>query len=169
MMYHRCFCHYYEGILLFIRRALLGILTNLHKFNTKWRASNTFEAHSGGPQMYYGLTIWGHTSNANVMKIQRFQNRSARICTQYLNYDISNATRIHNLRWLNVLERREFLTGVLMYKCVTDHAPKYLSDLFTETRFVHNKNTRNVHNQYLCMYTLCTYKLLQKFSQCIWS
>ena len=21
-------------------------------FNTKWRASNTFEAHSGGPQMY---------------------------------------------------------------------------------------------------------------------
>ena len=99
----------------------------------------------------YGLTIWGHTSNANVMKIQRFQNRSARICTQYFNHDISSATLIHNLRWLNVLERREFLTGVQIYKCMTDQAPNYLSDLFTETRFVHNKNTRNVHNQYLCI------------------
>ena len=28
---------------------LLQICIN---FNTKWRASNTFEAHSGGPQMY---------------------------------------------------------------------------------------------------------------------
>ena len=53
--------------------------------------------------------------------------------------------------WLNVLERREFLTEVLMYKCMTDQAPNYLSDLFTETRFVHNKNTRNIHNQYLCI------------------
>ena len=87
----------------------------------------------------YGLTIWGHTSNANVMKIQRFQNRFTRICTQYFNHDISSATLIHNLRWLNVLERSEFLTGVLMYKCMTDQAPNYLSDLFTETRFVHNR------------------------------
>ena len=34
---------------------------------------------------------------------------------------------------------------------MTDQASNYLSDLFTETRFVHNKNTRNVHNQYLCI------------------
>ena len=38
-----------------------------------------------------------------------------------------------------------------MYKCMTDQAPNYLSDLFTETRFIQNINTRNVHNQYLCI------------------
>ena len=110
----------------------------------------------------YGLTIWGHTSNGNVLKIQRFQNRSARICTRYFNYDISSATLIRNLRWLNVLERREFSAGVLMYKCVTDHAPKYLSDLFTETRFVRNKNTSYIHNQYLCIYPGIKYPLISE-------
>ena len=97
----------------------------------------------------YGLTIWGHTANGNVMKIQHFQNRSAKIYTQYFNYDISSATLIHNLRWLCILERREIVTEVLMYKCMTGQESNYLSDLFTETRFLQNKNTKNVHKQYL--------------------
>jgi hypothetical protein len=92
----------------------------------------------------YGLTIWGHTSNSNILRIQRFQNRAARICTQCFDYNVSSFCLINELGWLTVTERMEYLTGILMYKCMTGLAPNYLSDLFTETIYVHDINTRNV-------------------------
>ena len=97
----------------------------------------------------YSLTIWGHTSSINIKKIPRFQNRATRICTQNFNYDIPSITLIHNLGWLNVIQRREYLTGLLMFKCRSCDAPNYLSDLFVETMFVHNRTTRTTNDHLL--------------------
>ena len=52
-LYKKCvYAPIWKLVLLFIWQALLGILTNCINFNTKWRASSTFKAHSGGSQMY---------------------------------------------------------------------------------------------------------------------
>ena len=55
-------------------------------------------------------------------KYEGFQNRAARICTQNFNYDIPRITLIHNLGWLNVIQRRKYLTGLLMFKCKSSGA-----------------------------------------------
>ena len=57
----------------------------------------------------YGLTIWGHTSVNNLLAIQRFQNRAARICTGCYDHDVESSVLIKSLSWLNVKERCDFL------------------------------------------------------------
>ena len=94
----------------------------------------------------YGLTIWGQTSQHNLLRIQKFQNRAARICTGYFDHNISSLVLIRQLRWLTVKERRDFLTAVLMFKCTNNTAPNYLCDMFTYVSDVHNVNTRNTNN-----------------------
>ena len=91
----------------------------------------------------YGLTVWGHTSCNNLMMIQRFQNRAARICTGCFDHEIQSNILIKSLTWLNVKERCDFLTGILMYKCMHNIAPNYLCDLFTFSIDMHSANTRN--------------------------
>ena len=94
----------------------------------------------------YGLTIWGQTSQHNLLCIQKFQNRAARICTGYFDHNISSLVLIRQLCWLTVKERRDFLTAVLMFKCINNTAPNYLCDMFTYVSDVHNVNTRNTNN-----------------------
>ena len=66
----------------------------------------------------YGLTLWGHTSNSNINKVQKFQNRAARICTQCFDYTISSSELLLDLGWLNNVKRRDFLTCILIFKCM---------------------------------------------------
>ena len=49
---------------------------------------------------------------------------------------------IRDLKWQTVSERRDFLTGVLMYKCVNGSAPNYLSDGLVHTGQMHEHGTR---------------------------
>ena len=46
------------------------------------------------PYIDYGLSIWGNTSKSNIDKVQRLQNRLARIVTNNFNYDISSSVII---------------------------------------------------------------------------
>ena len=41
-----------------------------------------------------------------------------RICTQNFNYDVPSVTLIHNIGWLNVIQRKEYLTGLLVFSLV---------------------------------------------------
>ena len=77
------------------------------------------------------------------MMIQRFQNRAARICTGCFDHEIQSNILIKSLTWLNVKERCDFLTGILMYKCMHNIAPNYLCDLFTFSIDMRSANTRN--------------------------
>ena len=97
----------------------------------------------------YGLTVWGHTSKQNILKVQRFQNRAARICTTCYDFNISSSSLIKSLGWLTVTKRRDYLTLVLMYKCISSTAPDYLCDLFTYTNDIHDRNTRTADNMNL--------------------
>ena len=89
----------------------------------------------------YGITIWGRTTENNLQKIQRFQNRAVRICTGCFDYTISSRTLIKQLSWFTVKQRCDYLTG--MYKCVNHIAPDYLCDLFCLNADIYQVNTRS--------------------------
>ena len=94
------------------------------------------------PHIDYGLTIWGFSSKTNIQKIQRFQNRAARIITNNFDFSTSATAIIRNLKWLNVIQRRDYLLCILTYKSLHDQSPNYLSDLLTRCRDVHTRKTR---------------------------
>ena len=66
--------------------------------------------------------------NYNIQKLQQIQNMSARIVFQ-----LPQRSRITNhladLHWLKVPYRIEYKIATLMFKCIHDIAPKYLTEL----------------------------------------
>ena len=87
------------------------------------------------PTIDYAICSWGFTSNCNIHKIQRLQNYVARIVTS--NFDYINHRGIDivkSLCWMNVVQRRNYFTLVLMFKCLRGLAPNYLSNEFTMYR-----------------------------------
>ena len=96
------------------------------------------------PVIDYALSIWGHTTASNIVRVQRLQNRAARIVANNFNYEVSSSQIVHQLQWQNVSERRDLLTGIIMYKCTTGNAPNYLTDHFVYASDVHDHHTRQV-------------------------
>ena len=82
----------------------------------------------------------GHTTE-NKQKSQRFQNRAVKICTGCYNYTISSRNLIKQLSWFTAKQRCDYLTGILMYKCVNYIAPDYLCDLFCLNADIYQVNT----------------------------
>ena len=65
----------------------------------------------------YAISVWCYTSMGSIDKIQRLQNRVARIFMNDFSYEHLSIDIIHKLGWQTVLECRKFLTGNLMFKC----------------------------------------------------
>ena len=101
------------------------------------------------PFIDYGFSVWGNTSDLNIKKVQRLQSRAAPVLTNNFNYEISSHNILKQQKWQNVEKRKEFLTCILMYKCVNNSAPFYLSDDILYANQVHNYMTRNIANDHL--------------------
>ena len=53
------------------------------------------------PGFDYALTIWGFTSQYNLSKVQRLQNRAARIITGEFDYiHVRGIDMVNNLKWM---------------------------------------------------------------------
>ena len=83
------------------------------------------------PFLDYCILIWGHTADNNINKIQKFQNRSARIICKLYDFACSGLSLVKSNGWLNVRQRRDFLYCTLIHKCIYGIAPNYLSDHLT--------------------------------------
>ena len=59
------------------------------------------------PHIDYCLSVNGNTSNSNLNKFQRFQNRAAHIISHNYDYNISGDVIVTNLGWQIVSQRRE--------------------------------------------------------------
>ena len=79
----------------------------------------------------YCITVWGFTTKKNILFLQRLQNRCARAVTGQFDYTVSASSLIHNLGWMTIEERRFYFTSCLVYKCLNNSAPSYLSNRFT--------------------------------------
>ena len=97
------------------------------------------------PTIDYAISIWGCTSKQNIYKIQRLQNRAARIITG--NYDFTNTRGIDlvkNLKWMCVSQRRYCFIAILMFKSIHGLAPHYLCDEITLQRDISTRSTRSL-------------------------
>ena len=63
-------------------------------------------------------------------KIQKLQNRAARLLAQNFDWNIRGIDIVRGLGWQNVKERYCFLSCCPTYKSLNNLAPYYLSDLF---------------------------------------
>ena len=50
----------------------------------------------------YGITIWGSATKYLINKVQKFQNRAARLISNNFNYDIQGSQMVAQLGWQNI-------------------------------------------------------------------
>ena len=75
------------------------------------------------PKFDYAITIWGYTCDNNLHKIQRLQNRAARIVTGSYDYVTTRGTElVRRLRWMCVTQRRDYFMSILMCNEITVHS-----------------------------------------------
>ena len=62
--------------------------------------------------------------------------------TKNFNYGFPSLSIIRDLGFQTMTEPHEFLTSVLMFKCIYGLAPNYLSDSLVYTHEVHSRLTK---------------------------
>ena len=97
----------------------------------------------------YCLTVWGFTSNKNLNRLQKFQNRAARIITNNFNWDIRGVNIVKDLGWLNIKQRRDYFVGLLVFKSLNNLLPAYINDKFTMTSEIACRSTRSTSDNKL--------------------
>ena len=88
---------------------------------------------------------WECTSKQNIYKIQRLQNRAARIITG--NYDFINTRGIDlvkNLKWMCVSQRRDYFIAILMFKSIHGLAPHYLYAMKSHCNAIYLQDQRDL-------------------------
>ena len=77
----------------------------------------------------YCLTVWGKCSSTELCKLQRLQNRAARVFSKNFNKNVSVNNILNGLEWMTVSDRYKdrykFLTSCLIYKYLNDHNVRY--------------------------------------------
>ena len=108
----------------------------------------------------YTDTVWGELSATSSKTLQRLQNRAARIV---LRRNSSKAT-FNVLRQIKLETKRKRHKCVLVYKCLNNLVPQYLSDYFTRNCNVHSYNTRRRTDLHLLKVKLSLAKRTFRYS-----
>ena len=103
------------------------------------------------PIFDYCLSVWGTSSKQNINNTQKLQNRAVRAVTGNFDYKSSVSSMIKQQNWMNIKERTEYFTAILMYKCLNDLAPTYLSNKFNFVSDAHPYSTRSTTNNKLAL------------------
>ena len=82
------------------------------------------------PHFDYCIVVWDGLSQQLSEKLQKLQNRAARVITKS-SYNTNSSYLLNSLSWDNSLVRRTKKRANLMYKCVNKLAPNYLCNMFT--------------------------------------
>ena len=83
------------------------------------------------PRIDYCSTVWDGLGITSLDKIQKLQNRAARIITQSTYYT-SASSLLEDLGWDNVSSRWKKHKATLMFKILNNKDPEYLRNLFTD-------------------------------------
>ena len=67
------------------------------------------------PKIDYAISIWGYTTAHNINKVQRLQNRAARILTGIFDYvNTRGIDLVKTLGLMNVSQRRDYFMIIMM-------------------------------------------------------
>ena len=93
------------------------------------------------PYFDYCDVVWGDCSKTRADKLQKLQNRAARIITR-ADYSIRSSDVLNSLEWSNLEERRKRHLLVTMLKIFNNDCPTYLREQFHRTSEIHDYNLR---------------------------
>ena len=94
------------------------------------------------PYFRYCCPVWGATGNTALQKLQKLQNRAARIVTNSP-YDAHSEPLLLRLGWPTVTQLIELETVKVVYKVLHNEAPDYLNSLFHKLSDSHCRMLRN--------------------------
>ena len=81
------------------------------------------------PHFDYCNVVWGNCSKNLSSKLQKLQNRAARVLT-FSNYDCSTSELFQNLKWSKLVHQRTVSKAMMMHSIVNNTAPEYLTSRF---------------------------------------
>ena len=93
-------------------------------------------------KLFYCSNVWANTSKCNLNKLQAVQNFACRIVSGARKYDHITPIR-KELNWLPVANQLYYRSAIMAFKCMTGHAPEYLSSKFLKRAEVSGRSTRN--------------------------
>ena len=96
------------------------------------------------PVLCYTYTAWGELSVECKSRLQRLQNRAARIIVRR----DSTSEALKTLGRPNLETIRKRNKSILVYKCLNNLVPQYLSDYFSRNHSFHSYNTRRREDIY---------------------
>ena len=77
------------------------------------------------PHFDYCNVVWGNCSKNLSSKLQKLQNRAARVLT--FSYDCSTSELFQNLKWAKLVHQRAVSKAIMMHSIVNNIAPEYLT------------------------------------------
>ena len=83
------------------------------------------------PYLDYCCTIWGNTTQSNLLRLYRLQKYAARLIFDY--FESPSHVLLTRLDWLPVNLRIDYHKLVLVHTSLNCQAPEYMSNLFKIT------------------------------------
>ena len=94
------------------------------------------------PHFNYCRSVWDSCGTTKLNKLQKLQNRAARIATDS-DFDKSAAPLIQDLGWPTIVQLIQRETSTMTYKCLKQLAPTYFSGCFSKLSDYHIRFLRN--------------------------
>ena len=94
------------------------------------------------PYFRYCCPVWGSCGVSALDKLEKLQNRAARIVTSSP-YDTSAPPLIKNLGWLTIRELIDFETCKMVFKSQNALAPDYLGSIFQKVSEATDRQLRS--------------------------
>ena len=114
----------------------IGTLKRVQPFISKETAIQIYNALIM-PHFDYCSPVWDCLSGYLSDKLQKLQNRAARVITKSP-FDASSNHLLSTLSWERLSLRRKKQKAVMMYKTMNDLAPEYLQSLFSQRHSAYN-------------------------------
>ena len=105
------------------------------------------------PYFDYYSVVWDSCGATLAGKIQKLQNRAARVLTgcklqnraarELTNYDVSTDILFEKLGWKDLQSQRKIAKGTMVYKALNGLTPDYLTQMFTERSRITNYTLRD--------------------------
>ena len=89
------------------------------------------------PHFDYCNIVWGNCGITLLNKIQKLQNRAARVLI-YSNYDVNAGHLFELLGWKNLASQQQIQRATMVFKCLHGLAPDYLCSKFERQETAYN-------------------------------
>ena len=107
------------------------------RYASRWKPLDRVYTSLLQPLFDYADVAWGKISEGCCKELHRLQNRAARII---LRKNTSNDT-FCALNWLNLASRRKMHKCILVFRCLNNLVPKYLTQYFSKNADLHDHAT----------------------------